>query len=283
MGEKPPNEKTVYTAFRGSSGGEREFWSDINGWMHMQAMQWEPAGDQLVAELGVGCGKRALDVGCGALGWLGILSRWVGPTGTVVGTEIAEANAQPARHTVRGEGLGNVEVVVDDVFHSALPDDSFDLVHARNMLGPLGRHEEQLAMFERVVKPGGWLVLEDILNLTSWSFNPSAPANERLRDLMVEYGTATFGRDQNMGARIRSFLRRYTANPVIRARMLVLPPGHGYRALPLMGATALRDGLRERYGGEEIDALFERAHQELDDPETWCTTYTMIQGYARVP
>ena len=33
---------------------------------------------------------RALDVGCGALGWLRILSEWVGPSGQVVGADIDE-------------------------------------------------------------------------------------------------------------------------------------------------------------------------------------------------
>lgn len=52
----------------GSSQVEHRRWADVNAFMHMQALQWEPAGQELLAELGDGQGLRALDVGCGPLG-----------------------------------------------------------------------------------------------------------------------------------------------------------------------------------------------------------------------
>src|SRR5712691_2564590 len=110
----------------GSRHTERRTWTDLNAWMHMQALQWEPSGAELLAELGDGAGLRALDLGCGPLGWLRVLSAWVGPTGSVVGSEVSEGTAEPARLTVRSEGLSNVSVVVDDVFASWLPERSFD-------------------------------------------------------------------------------------------------------------------------------------------------------------
>ena len=41
--------------------------------LQLQSRVWEPSGRQLLATFGEGSGLRALDVGCGALGWLRIL------------------------------------------------------------------------------------------------------------------------------------------------------------------------------------------------------------------
>ena len=39
--------------------------------LRLQSVVWEPTGRQLLSKVDGGCGGRALDVGCGALGWLG--------------------------------------------------------------------------------------------------------------------------------------------------------------------------------------------------------------------
>ena len=271
----------TYDYLHGSSRAEKQLWTDLNAWLHMQALQWEPAGRELLAELGDGTGLRVADMGCGPLGWLRLLSRWVRPSGEVVGTEVADAVAEQARLTVRSEGLANVTVVVDDVFHSMLPERSFDLVHARFMLGAVGQPEVQLDTYRRLVKPGGWLVLEEP-DAAALRFNPRAPANERLTDL-----TTTFfhdlGRDFDTGRLVRSLLRTCGEVSVLRARVLVLPPGHVYRAIILMGASTIRDALAGWIGAEKVDRLFAEAEAELRDPELWCTSFALIQGCARLP
>ncbi|MGH3339177.1 MAG: class I SAM-dependent methyltransferase [Propionibacteriaceae bacterium] len=128
--------------------------------LQLQSRIWEPAGRQLLSKLGDRSGGRALDVGCGALGWLRILSEWTGPSGQVVGTDIDERLLEAARSFLEAEGITNVELVVDDLFESKLESDSFDLVHARYVIAPLGRGREQVASFRRLVRPDGYLALE---------------------------------------------------------------------------------------------------------------------------
>lgn len=72
------------------------------------------------------------------------------------------------------ERLANVALVEDDLFASTLEPASFDLVHARFELAPLGRFTDQLAAYRRLVKPGGFVVLEEP-DISSWRFNPDAP------------------------------------------------------------------------------------------------------------
>ena len=92
---------------------------------------------------------RALDVGCGALGWLRILREWVGPSGEVVGTDISENLLDVARSFLKAEGVFNAELVVDDLFQSKLEPGSFDLVHTRYEIAPLGRGHEQVDSHRR--------------------------------------------------------------------------------------------------------------------------------------
>ncbi|HEY7619999.1 MAG TPA: hypothetical protein VH834_09510, partial [Solirubrobacteraceae bacterium] len=54
--------------------------------LQLQSRVWEPSGRRLLSRIGGGSGARVLDVGCGALGWLRILSEWVGASGEVIGT-----------------------------------------------------------------------------------------------------------------------------------------------------------------------------------------------------
>ena len=115
------------------------------------------------------------------MGWLRILSEWVGPSGQVVGGDLDESLLGAARSFLDAEGISNVELVVDDLFDSELEPRSFDLVHARYLIAPLGRGPEQVASYRRLVRPGGSLVLEE-WDLGSWHFNPPAPAAARLID-----------------------------------------------------------------------------------------------------
>src|SRR5215212_3773313 len=84
--------------------------------LQLQAQVWEPSGRQLLSKIGGGSGGRALDVGCGALGWLRILGEWVGASGKVVGTDTDESLLDAARSFLAAEGISNVELVVDDLF-----------------------------------------------------------------------------------------------------------------------------------------------------------------------
>src|SRR5215218_2638063 len=135
--------------------------------LQLQSRVWEPPGRQLLSQLDGGSGGRVLDVGCGAMGWLRILSEWVGPSGQVLGTDIDETLLNAARSFLAAEGISNVELVVDDLFESQLEAQSFDLVHARYLIAPLGRPREQVASHRRLVRPGGSLVLEE-WDLGSW-------------------------------------------------------------------------------------------------------------------
>ena len=244
--------------------------------LQLQSRVWEPPGRQLLSTLGDGSGARVLDVGCGALGWLRILSEWVGPSGQVVGTDIDEALLDAARSYLAAEGISNVELVVDDLFDSKLEPQSFDLVHARYVIAPLGRGPEQAASHRRSIRPGGSLVLEE-WDLASWHFNPTAPAAERLIGLLSEI-FATLGGEAGRG--LPELLREIgIEDPQIAAHLIALKPGHPYLRLPLQFSVALQSRLLEKLSEDELAALRREAEAELAEPGRWGTTFTVIQSW----
>jgi SAM-dependent methyltransferase len=247
--------------------------------LQLQSRVWEPAGRQLLSKLDGGSGGRALDVGCGALGWLRILSEWVGRSGRVVGGDVDESLLDAARSFLDAEGISNVELVVDDLFESKLEPHSFDLVHARYLIAPLGRGSEQVAAHRRLAKPGGALVLEE-WDLGSWHFNPPAPGAERLIGLLA----AIFGElGGEAGRELPQRLREVgIEEPGIGSHVVALSPGHPYLRLPLQFSVALESRLLQRLSADELDSLRREAESELAEPGRWGTTFTLIQCWGRL-
>lgn len=256
--------------------------------LQLQARVWEPAGRQLLDQLGPGDGSRVVDVGCGALGWLRLLSEWVGPDGEVIGTDIDDAMLNAAGRLVATEGMDNVTLVRDDLFASELEPSSFDLVHARFLIGPLGRGQEQMDSHLRLVRPGGTIALEE-LDPMSWHFVPSAPAlgidpwrplEAQLIPLIKRAFDAAGGDTEAFATQLDVF-RRADIEPEVRAEVLALPPGHPYLALPMEFATALDGLLRTLVDPDELDAILTQARAELRDPDRWGLTFTLTQCWGR--
>ena len=244
--------------------------------LRRQSLVWEPTGRQLLSRVRGGSGGRALDVGCGAVGWLRILSEWVGPSGQIVGTDIDESMLNSARSFLEEEEIANVELVVDDLFDSKLEPRSFDLVHARYLIAPLGRGREQVASHRRLVKPGGSLVLEE-WDLASWHFNPAAAAAERLIRLISEIFAGLGG---EAGRALPELLREIgIEEPEINAHVIALKPGHPYLRLPLQFSVALESRLLETLREDELASLRREAEAELAEPGRWGTTFTLIQSW----
>lgn len=247
--------------------------------LQLQSRVWEPAARSLLAELPSGDGRSAIDVGCGVMGWLRALSDWVGATGTVTGTDIDDTMLARAGEFVRDEALGKVSLVLDDLFRSELMPGSFDLVHARFQIAPLGRAAEQIDAYRRLLRRGGTLVLEDP-DMSSWRVNPHAPAVQALIAL-IERGFMAAGGNFNSGRDLPALLRSVDMKPTVRAHVVALEPGHPYLRLPLQFAASLRPRLEALIPPPELEVILRKAEAELASDGTWGTTFTLIQAYAQ--
>jgi SAM-dependent methyltransferase len=248
--------------------------------LQLQSRVWEPAGRALLREIGRAY-RRGVDLGCGALGWLRLLGEVAAPGGEVVGTDVEPSLLAAARAMLDQEGLRGVTLREDDLFASRLDPASFDLVHARFQIAPLGRAAEQLALCRRLAAPGGVIVLEDP-DSGSWHFNPPAPAAERLIALILR-GFVAAGGDFDAGRRLPALLASAGLEPRVRAEVVALPPGHPYLRLPVQFSVSLEPLLVRAVPAAELARLRAAAEREIADPARWGTTFTLVQAWATAP
>jgi SAM-dependent methyltransferase len=243
--------------------------------LRLQSATLEELGVAALAEIPVAVGSRAVDVACGAMGMLGALSRKVGPSGSVVGTDISEEMLDHARGYCREAGLTNVELVRDDAYASALPKSSFDLVHARFLLAPIGRDDVLLPQLEALVRPGGYVLLQEP-DAAHWRVHPASEAHARLVE-MIERAYERHMGGFNAGLRLLDLARsRGWANVGLSARVVGLPPGHPYLRAPVMFATALRAALLRDTPEAELDAAVSEAEDDYRDEGRFGTTFAVI-------
>lgn len=247
--------------------------------LRLQSLVWEPAGRDLLASMSGPRPRRAVDLGCGCLGWLRLLSEYVGPDGEVVGTDIDRDLLALAQEFIDDEGLSNVTLIEDDLFHTTLDLGAFDLVHARFQIAPLGRGGDVVATMRSLLAPGGYAVLEDP-DSVSWRFNPPAPATEALVRLVVNaFGRA--GGDFDAGRTDPDLLRRAGLEPTVRTEVLALEAGHPYLALPLQFSESLATAMGSLVDPSELERLRSAAAVELQDPGRWGTTFTLVQAVGK--
>jgi SAM-dependent methyltransferase len=106
-------------------------------------------------------GMTLLDVGCGPGTITADLAKLVSP-GRVVALDYAEGILAQARATAAEQGVADrTEFVTGDVHALDFPDDSFDVVHAHQVLQHVGDPVRALAEMRRVCKPGGYVAARD--------------------------------------------------------------------------------------------------------------------------
>jgi SAM-dependent methyltransferase len=113
--------------------------------------------DELLAALDLQPGQRVLELGAGTGDLALRLARAVGPTGSVLATDVAQGMVELLRDTTAG--LTNVEVACLDAVDIDLPDGSVDAVVFRMGLMFVAEPQRALAECRRVLTPTGSLVL----------------------------------------------------------------------------------------------------------------------------
>jgi SAM-dependent methyltransferase len=250
----------------------------------LQAKVWEPAAEQMLTEIGVQNGWRALDLGCGVRGILEPLADAVGMIGTVIGVDRDPTLLAAARTWANERSLHNVWLFQDDLFGTDLPRGIYDLVHARFVFAPVGRDDALLREMIDLTRPGGVVAIQEP-DSSSWNFHPRRAGFDALKPTILRAFRAGGG-DCDAGVRLFSMLRHAGLEDVqVRAHVLTLPPGHPYRRLAVQLATSLRQRILD--GGllteEQLDATLADCEAAADDQNTICTTFTLMQAWGRKP
>ncbi|MDT0448156.1 class I SAM-dependent methyltransferase [Streptomyces hesseae] len=140
------------------------------------AAAYDPFTTRRLARLGVGPGARVLEVGAGG----GSVARWlagrVAPTGSVLATDVTPLHLAPA------PGL---RVLTHDITSDPLPENEFDVIHARLVLLHLPGRLDVLRRLVAALRPGGRLQLDEFDETT---YGPLIPVGESGDAARAAYG-----------------------------------------------------------------------------------------------
>src|SRR5260370_37963622 len=112
------------------------------------------ATERMLAGAAIAQGMRVLDVAAGTGDQTLIAARVVGPSGTVLATDISASMLEAAAEAAREAGLDNIVTHVADASALDLAPDSFDAAICRFGLMFMPDVAAALAHVHRVLKPG---------------------------------------------------------------------------------------------------------------------------------
>ena len=252
--------------------------------LHMQSDLFRADADAMLERIGVRPGWRCLDLCCGVGGIIDVLSRRVGPTGTVVGADVDAAKLEAARDWALASRLQNVAFERADAFATGFPEKSFDLVHCRFALSIIPNGLGILDHMLTLVRPGGIVFVEES-NVHTMECIPPHPAWDRLLAAMVEILVKN-GANPRLGPKLYAIFRAKGLTELrVRPCLHALHAGdpmtmHLPATMESMREAALALGL---FTGTEFDELVVRLRQHLAKPDTLTMTYTTVQVVGKVP
>jgi ubiquinone/menaquinone biosynthesis C-methylase UbiE len=136
-------------------------------------------------------GMSVLDVGCGPGTITCDLGAAVSP-GTVIGIDQAGAVLDAGRAEATSRSLDNVTFAEGDVYQLGFEDDSFDVVHAHQVLQHLGEPVAALVEMRRVCRPGGVVACRDA-DYSAMRWYPADSGLEQWLDLYRQVARSNRG------------------------------------------------------------------------------------------
>ncbi|MFE6226817.1 MULTISPECIES: methyltransferase domain-containing protein [unclassified Streptomyces] len=171
----------------------------------LRSHTWRTAANSAAYLLGeLRPGLDVLDVGCGPGTITADLAALVAP-GRVTGVDNAEDVLGKARAAAAERGLYNVEFAVADVHALDFPDDSFDVVHAHQVLQHVGDPVRALREMRRVCRPGGIVAARDS-DYATFAWYPEQPGLDGWLDLYRRVARANGG-EPDAGRRLFAWAR----------------------------------------------------------------------------
>ena len=155
-------------------------------------------------------GTSLLDVGCGPGTVTVDLARRVAP-GEVVGLDAAPGVLDEARAHAAQAGVDNVRFEVGDAYTLPVPDSSFDVVHAHQLLQHLTDPVAALREMRRVARPGGLVAVRES-DYGGFTWFPESPGLDEWLALYREVAAA-LGAQADAGRRLSSWVREAGFDP----------------------------------------------------------------------
>ncbi|MFK0044456.1 methyltransferase domain-containing protein [Streptomyces sp. NPDC090741] len=173
----------------------------------LRSHRWRTAANSaayLIGELRPG--MSVLDVGCGPGTITADLAELVAPGGRVTAVDAARDVLEQAAEYVRERGPADaVTFATADVHALDFPDDSFDVVHAHQVLQHVGDPVQALREMRRVCRPGGIVAARDA-DYAAMTWYPAEPGLDEWLGLYRRVARANGG-EPDAGRRLLSWAR----------------------------------------------------------------------------
>ena len=147
-------------------------------------------------------GATLLDIGCGPGTITADLAGLVAP-GRVTALEVTDAALDLARAELARRGIESVDFAVGDVHALDFADDSFDIVHAHQVLQHVGDPVTALREMRRVTKPDGIVAVRDG-DYAAFAWFPELPELDEWLDLYERVARRNGG-EPDAGRRLLSW------------------------------------------------------------------------------
>ena len=231
----------------------------------------DPITTRSLDAIGVEPGWRCLELGAGGGSVTQMLCRRVGPAGRVAAVDLDTRFVEELRDE-------NLDVHRSDILADGFPGDAYDLVHTRALLMHLPTREKLVGEMAAAVRPGGWLLVEDLDTFPLQHLAEGVFAEVFDKALAAFDATdtaATFGRqlpalfdaagleDVEVVCEVMTYRGGSTPSEMFMASFS--------QALPLL----LKFGLTE----DRIDDL----RDVLNDPTRWFSGFAVYSVRGRVP
>ncbi|MFI9628565.1 methyltransferase domain-containing protein [Streptomyces sp. NPDC052042] len=172
----------------------------------LRSHRWRTAANSaayLIGELRPG--MSVLDVGCGPGTITADLAALVAP-GRVTAVDTSREVLARAAEVASERGLDGIEFATGDVEALDFPDDSFDVVHAHQVLQHVADPVRALSEMRRVCRPGGIVAARDS-DYAAMTWYPEVPGLDSWLDVYGRVARANGG-EPDAGRRLLSWARR---------------------------------------------------------------------------
>jgi SAM-dependent methyltransferase len=240
----------------------------------------------MLDQISIQPGDRALDVGCGPIGIINLLSERVGADGLVVGVEREPRFVEMAQAEVIQRDLRNVQVINADALRTGLEMGSFDVVHERLVLinVPAATQQAILAEMFSLVRPGGTIALQEYDSI-SYVCYPEHPSWKILLGIYNDTFHAAGG-NEFVGRSLAHLLRSTGAQNVEMRTHVELPKVGEYQRTHLLSLIeVIRDQILAsgRIGEVELREHMAALFEHLSDPATTLIDKLIVQAWGRRP
>ncbi len=205
-------------------------------------------------------GQSLLDIGSGPGTITADLARLVAP-GRVTALETSDEIVALTRAGVTAAGVDNVDYLVGDVHALDLPDDSFDVVHAHQVLQHLPDPIQALREMVRVCRPGGVVAVRDA-DYSAFTWFPASAGLDHWLELYCAAARANGG-EPDAGRRLLSWAHAASCRDVTAtsSTWCYADPesrtawGHGWADRILQSAIATQLVTSGLANSDELDAI----------------------------